>query len=55
VLNRGVPVPDARPRQDAFVRALLAAEPGPTWEHVRDETPAFTRAEVEVEGEGATR
>lgn len=49
LLNRGVPVPEARPRQDAFVRALLASEPGPPWDHVRDETPAFTRAEVEVE------
>jgi len=48
VLNRGVPVPEARPRQDAFVRALLAAEPGPVWTAPRDTTPAFTRARVEL-------
>jgi D-alanyl-D-alanine carboxypeptidase/D-alanyl-D-alanine-endopeptidase (penicillin-binding protein 4) len=47
VLNHGVPVPQARPRQDAFVRALLAAEPGPPWPHAHDGTPAFTRARVD--------
>jgi D-alanyl-D-alanine carboxypeptidase/D-alanyl-D-alanine-endopeptidase (penicillin-binding protein 4) len=47
VLNRGVPVPEARPRQDAFVRTLLAREPGPAWEHAADATPAFTRTRIE--------
>lgn len=49
VLNRGVPVPAARERQDAFVRALLAALPADPWPYQRDEAPAFTRAETRAE------
>jgi D-alanyl-D-alanine carboxypeptidase/D-alanyl-D-alanine-endopeptidase (penicillin-binding protein 4) len=48
ILNRGVPVESARRRQDAFVRALLAALPGDAWPYTRDDAPAFTRAQVDV-------
>ena len=47
VLDHGVPVPQARERQDAFARVLLAAIPGEPWPYQRSETPAFTRAQVE--------
>lgn len=46
VLNRGVPVESARRRQDAFVRALLAELGGEPWGYRRDDSPAFTRAQV---------
>jgi|GEM_PF-924272 len=46
ILNRGVPVEPARRRQDAFVRALLAALPTTPFPYDRDTTPAFARAEV---------
>ncbi len=46
VLNRGVPVEPARRRQDGFVRALLADLGGDPWPYRRDDSPAFTRAEV---------
>ena len=48
VLNHNVPVDAARKRQDAFVRALLASLDTEAWQYQRDETPAFTRAEVVV-------
>jgi D-alanyl-D-alanine carboxypeptidase/D-alanyl-D-alanine-endopeptidase (penicillin-binding protein 4) len=46
VLNRNVPIESARRRQDAFVRALLAAFDTEPWPYRRDDAPAFTRAEV---------
>lgn len=49
VLNRGVPVPEARARQDAFVRSLLEAVPGEPWPYMRDDAPAFTRASVSAD------
>ena len=49
VLNHGVPVPQARERQDAFARALLQELPGEPWPYVRNEAPAFTRAQVQAE------
>jgi D-alanyl-D-alanine carboxypeptidase/D-alanyl-D-alanine-endopeptidase (penicillin-binding protein 4) len=49
ILNRGVPVPAARERQDAFVRALLETLPAEPWPYQRDEAPAFTRATVRAE------
>lgn len=49
VLNRGVPVPTARGRQDAFVRTLLTAVPGEPWPYTPDDAPAFTRATVSPE------
>jgi D-alanyl-D-alanine carboxypeptidase len=48
VLNHGVPVEAARRRQDAFVRALLAALDSEPWPYQRDDSPAFTRAHVET-------
>lgn len=48
VLNHGVPIEPARRRQDAFVRALLAAFETEPWPYARDDAPAFTRAEVEI-------
>jgi D-alanyl-D-alanine carboxypeptidase/D-alanyl-D-alanine-endopeptidase (penicillin-binding protein 4) len=49
VLNHGVPVPQARERQDAFARSLLQELPGEPWPYVRNEAPAFTRAQVQAE------
>lgn len=49
ILNRGIPVEPARRRQDAFVRALLAALDTEPWPYQRDDTPAFTRAEVRTD------
>jgi D-alanyl-D-alanine carboxypeptidase/D-alanyl-D-alanine-endopeptidase (penicillin-binding protein 4) len=46
ILNRNVPIEAARRRQDAFVRALLAAFDTEPWPYRRDDAPAFTRAEV---------
>jgi D-alanyl-D-alanine carboxypeptidase/D-alanyl-D-alanine-endopeptidase (penicillin-binding protein 4) len=46
VLNRGIPIEPARRRQDAFVRALLAELGGEAWGYRRDDSPAFTRAQV---------
>ena len=48
VLNHNVPIETARKRQDAFVRALLAAFDTEPWPYQRDDAPAFTRAEVVV-------
>jgi D-alanyl-D-alanine carboxypeptidase/D-alanyl-D-alanine-endopeptidase (penicillin-binding protein 4) len=49
VLNHGIPVPQARERQDAFARALLQELPGEPWPYQRSEAPAFTRAQVETQ------
>ena len=46
ILNHRVPIEDARRRQDAFVRALLASLDTEPWSYVPDEAPAFTRATV---------
>jgi D-alanyl-D-alanine carboxypeptidase/D-alanyl-D-alanine-endopeptidase (penicillin-binding protein 4) len=46
VLNHRVPIEPARKRQDAFVRALLAAIDTVPWPYQRDAAPAFTRAQV---------
>ncbi len=53
VLNRGVPVPAARRRQDAFVRAMLEALPGEPWDYRRDAAPAFTRAVLQTQPRAA--
>ncbi|MCW5893886.1 MAG: D-alanyl-D-alanine carboxypeptidase [bacterium] len=48
ILNHFVPVPDARARQDAFVRALIAAGNAEPWPYRRaDDGPAFTRVVLE--------
>jgi D-alanyl-D-alanine carboxypeptidase len=46
ILNHGVPVEEARRRQDAYVRVLIAELGALPWDYQRDDTPAFTRAEV---------
>jgi D-alanyl-D-alanine carboxypeptidase/D-alanyl-D-alanine-endopeptidase (penicillin-binding protein 4) len=46
ILNHGVPVPEARRRQDRFVRALLAHLHSVPWNYERDVRPAIARAEV---------
>ena len=46
ILNHGVPVPQARLRQDRFVRALLARLHSVAWNYQRDLRPAVARAQV---------
>jgi len=46
ILNHNVPVPQARRRQDRFVRALLAHLHSVAWSYERDPRPAISRAEV---------
>lgn len=46
ILDHNVPVPDARRRQDRFVRALLAHLHSRPWDYQRDVRPAIARAEV---------
>lgn len=46
ILNRGVPIEEGRRRQDAFVRVLVDALGAQPWSYLRDDAPAFTRAEV---------
>ncbi len=48
ILNRGLPVPEARRRQDAFLRALMR-ESGPIpWTYEVPRGPAFAEARVDV-------
>ncbi len=46
ILNHDVPVPEARRRQDRFVRALLKHLHSVAWGYQRDPRPAISRAEV---------
>lgn len=46
ILNHGVPVPQARLRQDRFVRALLVRLHSVAWNYQRDLRPAVARAQV---------
>jgi serine-type D-Ala-D-Ala carboxypeptidase/endopeptidase (penicillin-binding protein 4) len=46
ILNHGVPVPEARRRQDRFVRALLTHLHSVPWNYQRDVRPAIARAEL---------
>ncbi|HEY0342716.1 MAG TPA: D-alanyl-D-alanine carboxypeptidase [Steroidobacteraceae bacterium] len=48
ILNHGVPVPQARLRQDRFVRALLVRLQTVPWNYQRDMRPAITRAQVSI-------
>lgn len=48
ILNRGVPIEEARRRQDAYLRVLMAELGALPWNYQRDDAPAFTRAEVEI-------
>ena len=47
VLNHGVAVPEARKRQDAFVRALVEATDAEPWPYDQPTVPSFLAAEVE--------
>ena len=53
ILNRGVPIEEARRRQDAYVRVLMAKFGALPWSYQRDDAPAFTRAEVRIADRGA--
>jgi D-alanyl-D-alanine carboxypeptidase/D-alanyl-D-alanine-endopeptidase (penicillin-binding protein 4) len=46
ILNHGVPVPQARLRQDRFVRTLLMRLHSIPWNYQRDPRPAIARAQV---------
>ena len=48
ILNHGVPVPEARRRQDRFVRALLSRLKTQPWVYTPDLRPAIARATVDV-------
>lgn len=48
ILNHNVPVPQARRRQDRFVRFLLSELHTIPWSYQRDPRPAITRAEVSI-------
>lgn len=48
ILNHGVPVPEARRRQDRFVRALLQHLASVPWSYQRDIRPAIARAEISL-------
>jgi D-alanyl-D-alanine carboxypeptidase/D-alanyl-D-alanine-endopeptidase (penicillin-binding protein 4) len=48
ILNHNVPVPQARRRQDRFVRFLLSELHTIPWSYQRDPRPAITRAEVAI-------
>jgi D-alanyl-D-alanine carboxypeptidase/D-alanyl-D-alanine-endopeptidase (penicillin-binding protein 4) len=46
ILDHGVPVPEARRRQDRFVRALLTHLHSRPWSYQRDPRPAIAKAEI---------
>jgi serine-type D-Ala-D-Ala carboxypeptidase/endopeptidase (penicillin-binding protein 4) len=48
ILNHNIPVPQARRRQDRFVRYLLSQFHTTPWSYQRDPRPAITRAEVAI-------
>jgi D-alanyl-D-alanine carboxypeptidase/D-alanyl-D-alanine-endopeptidase (penicillin-binding protein 4) len=47
ILNHGVPVPEARRRQDRFVRVLLRHLHSIPWSYRRDPRPAVARVQIE--------
>jgi hypothetical protein len=46
ILNHGIAVPDARRRQDRFVRALLQRLHSRSWDYQPDTRTAVAQAEV---------
>ena len=46
ILDHGIPVPEARRRQDRFVRALLGSLNSVPWPYQPDARPAVARAEA---------
>ena len=53
ILNHNVPVPEARRRQDRFVRALLAHFRTVPWNYIPDARPAVARASALVMAQSA--
>jgi D-alanyl-D-alanine carboxypeptidase len=53
ILNHGVPVPEARRRQDRFLRAVLERLHSLPWKYQPDTRPAVLRAEAVLVGTGA--
>ena len=53
ILDHGVPVPEARRRQDRFLRALLERLHSLPWKYQPDTRPAVLRAEALLAGAGA--
>jgi D-alanyl-D-alanine carboxypeptidase/D-alanyl-D-alanine-endopeptidase (penicillin-binding protein 4) len=51
ILNHGVPVSEARRRQDRFVRVLLSSLPTRAWSYAPDPRPAVARAMVQIVSE----
>ncbi|CAA0108901.1 D-alanyl-D-alanine carboxypeptidase DacB [Halioglobus japonicus] len=49
ILNRGVAIAEARRRQDAYVRVLMAELGALPWDYQRIDEPAFMRAEVMID------
>jgi hypothetical protein len=47
VLNRGVAVPEARRRQNAFVERLVTASDAVPWPYATAAAPAFDQARVQ--------
>jgi serine-type D-Ala-D-Ala carboxypeptidase/endopeptidase (penicillin-binding protein 4) len=54
ILNRGVPIAEARRRQDDFVRVLITELGALPWDYRRNEAPAFERADVTLAERGLT-
>lgn len=52
VLDRGLSVPEARRRQDAFVRALAEASEAIAWDYVGGAPPVYAAAEVRAASAG---
>jgi D-alanyl-D-alanine carboxypeptidase/D-alanyl-D-alanine-endopeptidase (penicillin-binding protein 4) len=48
ILNHGIPVPEARRRQDRFVRVLLSNLHTQAWTYERDARPAIARATAQI-------
>jgi D-alanyl-D-alanine carboxypeptidase/D-alanyl-D-alanine-endopeptidase (penicillin-binding protein 4) len=53
ILNHGIPVPEARRRQDAFLKALIGGAGGLPWKYEAETAPPF--AEVEIDALGSDR
>lgn len=47
ILNSWVPVPEARQRQDAFVRSLIEAVHATAWDYAPNQQPIFADARIE--------
>jgi len=52
ILNHGLPVPEARRRQDAFVQALIGEAGGIPWKYEALSKPPFSEAKVDAVVDG---